>query len=203
MFMKKLKKHIFAVVLSSSAFICPMANADTTDSGFYLTAGIGTGLETDIDGSVNGTNFSAKGRTSFVGGIGLGYDFNNSWRLEAGVTSSSLNYDQVVVAGTTTDIDENVSASGASISVAYDFENDSKITPFIAGTYGIAWADGESATGYGIDFGLSTPLEDTVELWGAVGLGFSPDQKEDIGGVSVNVDGGTEWGFSTGLRIRI
>ena len=42
-----------------------------------------------------------------------------------------------------------------------------------------------------------------MELWGAVGLGFSPDQTEEIGGVSVKVDGGTEWGFSTGLRIRI
>ena len=91
------------------------------------------------------------------------------------------------------------------ISAAYDFENDSKITPYIEGSYVIAWADDvdDSASGYGIAFGLSTPVSDEVELWGAVGLSFSSDQTENVEGISVNVDGGTEWGFSTGLRIRL
>ena len=86
--------------------------------------------------------------------------------------------------------------------------NDSKITPYIEGSYTIAWADDaddsdDSASGYGIAFGLSTPVSDVVELWGAIGLSFSSDQTENVEGVSVNVNGGTEWGFSTGLRIRL
>jgi hypothetical protein len=203
--MKTLKKHLFAVVVSSSAFISPIAIADTSDSGFYLTAGIGTGLETDIDGSINGVNISATGRTTFGGGIGLGYDFDNNWRVEAGVARSTVNFKNVVVGGNASNIEDDVSATGVSISAAYDFENDSKITPYIEGSYIIAWADdaNDSASGYGIDFGLSTPVSDEVELWGAVGLSFSSDQTENIEDISVSVDGGTEWGFSTGLRIRL
>ena len=202
--MKILKRHLLAAaVVSSSALICPIANADKTDSGFYLTAGIGTGLETDVDGSINSTNFSAKGRTTFAGGIGLGYDFDNSWRVEAGVTRSTVNIDQVVLGGTTYNADDNGSGTGVSIAIEYDFENDSKITPFIGGSYGIVWADGDSSTGYGMSFGLSTPVADKVELWGGVGLSFSSEESENINGNLVKTDGGTEWGFSTGLRIRL
>jgi len=203
--MKNLKKHIFAAVVTSSAFMSPIAIADTSDSGFYLTAGIGTGLETDVDGSINGVNISLTGRTTFGGGIGLGYDFDNNWRVEAGVQRSTVNFKNVVVAGNQNNLEDNVDGTGVSISAGYDFENDSKITPYIEGAYIIAWSDDadDSASGYGINFGLSTPVSDEVELWGAVGLSFSPDQTENVEGISVNVDGGTEWSFSTGLRIRL
>ena len=208
--MKNLRKYLLtAALVSSSAFMSPIATADTTatadssDEGFYLTAGIGTGLETDVDGTLNGTAFTAKGRTTFAGGIGLGYDFDNSWRVETRVIRATANVDQVVIGGKTYNVDTNDSATGASISLEYDFENDSKITPFIGGSYGITWVDGNSTTGYGIDFGLSTPIADKVEFWGAVGLGFSSDESETINGNSVKTDGGTEWGFSTGLRIRL
>ena len=202
--MKILKKHLLAAaVVSSSAFMSPIAMSDTSDKGFYLTAGIGTGLETDVDGSVNGTDFTAKGRTTFAGGLGLGYDFDNSWRVEARLVRSTANIDEIVVGGTTYNVDDGGSGTGASIEIAYDFENDSKITPYISGSYGITWVEDNSSTGYGIDFGLSTPVSDKMEFWGAVGLGFSPDDSETISGSLVEVDGGTEWGFSTGLRIKL
>ena len=202
--MKILKNYLFAAaVVSSSAFLSPIAMSDTSDKGFYLTAGIGTGLETDVDGSVDGTDFTAKARTTFAGGLGLGYDFDNNWRVETGVTRTTANIDEVVVGGTTYNIDDNESATGVSIAIEYDFENDSKITPFISGSYGITWVDGDSSTGYGVGFGLSTPTSDNMEFWGAVGLGFSQDDSETISGSLVEVDGGTEWGFSTGLRIKL
>ena len=50
---------------------------------------------------------------------------------------------------------------------------------------------------------MSTPLADKVELWGAVGLGFSSDTTDNINGNTIKVNGGTEWGFSTGLRIKL
>jgi outer membrane protein W len=200
-----MKKHLFAAIVTSSAFMYPIAIADTSDSGFYLTAGIGTGLETDVDGSINGDDFSATGRTTFGGGIGLGYNFDNNWRVEAGVARSTVNFKNVVVAGNQLDLDDNVDATAVLISAAYDFENDSKITPYIEGSYTIAWSDDadDSASGYGLNFGLSTPVSDGVELWGAVGLSFSSDQTENVEGTIINVDGGQEWGFSTGLRIRL
>ena len=53
-----LKKLLILSAISSSALISPIAMADTDDSGFYVTAGIGTGLEQDIDGTIDGSSFS-------------------------------------------------------------------------------------------------------------------------------------------------
>ena len=118
------RKLLIVSAISSSAFISPIAMADTSDSGFYLTAGIGTGLETDVDGSVNGTDFTAKGRTTFDGGLGLGYDFDNRWRVEAGLSRGSLNFKNLVIDGKDFPQEDNESATGLSLSAAYDFEND-------------------------------------------------------------------------------
>ena len=195
-----LKKFLIVSVVSTSAFIAPIAMADI--SGYYLTAGIGTGLETDIDGSINSTDFSASGRTTFAGSLGLGYDFDNRLRIEVGVTSYTADVDSVTVSGTKYDVDE-FDGPGLSVAVAYDFENDSAITPFIAGSYGVSWADdsddSQTFNGYGIDFGLSTPVSDGMELWGSIGLDILPVETIN----SVKYDALTSWGFATGLRIRL
>ena len=197
---KMLKKLLLVSVVSTSAFITPIAMADI--SGYYLTAGIGTGLETDIDGSINSTDFSASGRTTFAGSLGLGYDFDNRLRIEVGVTSYTADVDSVTVSGTKYDVDE-FDGPGLSVAVAYDFENDSAITPFIAGSYGVSWADdsddSQTFNGYGIDFGLSTPVSDGMELWGSIGLDILPVETIN----SVKYDALTSWGFATGLRIRL
>ena len=200
-----LKKILILSAISSSSLMAPIAMADTSDSGFYLTAGVGTGLETDIDSSIDGIDFSATGRTKFSGGFGLGYDFpENNWRVEAGVIRSLSEVDTITVDGSKYDVDENGTATGLSVAVAYDFENDSKITPFIGGSIGRIWAeDVDASTSYGVDFGLSTPVSDNMEFWGAVGLGISTEETNDIDGSSVKTDGCTAWGFSTGLRIRL
>jgi len=202
---KMLKKLLIVSAISSSAFISPVAMADTSDSGFYLTAGIGTGLEHDIDGSIEGTDFSAKGRTTFAGGIGLGYELDSNLRVEAGLIRSTANVDSVTVEGIKYDVDDNGTGTVLSVAVAYDFENDSRITPFVAGSYGIIWEEDadDSSNSFGLDVGLSTPVSDDVELWGAIGLGISQDETNDIDGSSVKTDGTTAWGFSTGLRIRL
>ena len=199
-----LKKLLIVSVISSSAFISPIAIADTSDSGFYLTAGIGTGLETDIDGSIDGIDFSGTGRTTFAGGIGLGYELDSNLRVEAGVIRSTADIDSVTIDGIKYDVDESGNATGLELAVAYDFENDSKITPFVRGSIVRSWAeDVDASTGYGLDVGVSTPVSDNMEFWGAVGLGIETEETEDIDGYSVKTDSATAWGFSTGLRIRL
>ncbi len=199
------KKLLIASAISSSSLISPMAMADTYDSGLYLTAGIGTGLETDIDGSIDGTSFSATGRTTFAGGIGLGYELDSNLRVEAGLSRSKADVDNVTIDGTTYSVDESGTATGLAVGVAYDFENDSRFTPFIGGSYGISWSEDtdESSNSYGIDFGISTSVSDEMELWGAIGLGISQDETDVVDGFTVKSDGTTSWGFSTGLRIRL
>tara|TARA_Y100001968_G_C19410382_1_gene745975 strand:+ start:546 stop:1139 length:594 start_codon:yes stop_codon:yes gene_type:complete len=196
-----LKKVLIFSVISSSALISPIAMADSDDSGFYISAGIGTGLETDIDGSIDGTSFSGTGRTTFSGGIGLGYEFDSNLRIEAGVSRTTADVDSVNVSGINYAVDESGTGNGLGIGVAYDFENGSIFTPFVGASYGISWSDDadDSSNSYGIDFGLSIPVSNNLEVWGAIGLGISPEQTID----SVSYDTSTAWGFSTGLRIRI
>jgi len=196
-----LKKFLILSAITSSAFISPIAMSDTYDSGFYLTAGIGTGLETDIDGSIYGTSFSGTGRTTFSGGIGLGYELDSNLRVEAGISRATADVDSVTVGGTKYAVDESGTGTGVAIGLAYDFENDSIFTPFIGVSYGISWAEDadDSSNSYGIDVGISTPVSDDMEFWGAIGLGIAPEQTID----SVMYDRATSWGFSTGLRIRL
>ena len=202
---KMLKRLLITSVISSSAFISPMAMADTSDSGLYLTAGIGKGLEYDVDGTIDGTAYSATGSTTFAGGLGLGYDFpENNWRVEAGVSRATTDVDSVTLSGTKYEVNENETSTGLSVAVAYDFENDSKITPFVEGSISRSWADDvDASTSYGIGVGLSTPVSDSLELWGSVGVGISEEQTDDVDGYSVKAESATAWGFSTGLRIRL
>jgi len=125
-------------------------------------------------------------------------------RVEAGVLRATANVDSVTVDGIKYDVDESGTSTGLEVAVAYDFENDSKITPFIKGSIVRSWAeDVDASTGYGIDVGVSTPVSDGMEFWGAVGVGIATEETEDIDGYSVKTDSATEWGFSTGLRIRL
>ena len=110
-----LKKVLIFSVISSSALISPIAMADSDDSGFYISAGIGTGLETDIDGSIDGTSFSGTGRTTFSGGIGLGYEFDSNLRIEAGVSRTTADVDSVNVSGINYAVDESGTGNGLGI----------------------------------------------------------------------------------------
>ncbi len=195
-----LRKLLLISAISSSALMSPIAKADTSEPGFYFTAGVGTGLNTDIEGTINGTNFTSSGRTTFAGGLGLGYDFD-TWRVEAAVTRATAEIDSVGIGTIAYDVDESATGTGFSIGIAYDFENDSRFTPFIGGSYQMAWSDDadDSSNSYGLDLGLSTPVSDDIEFWTAIGIGYSPEQTID----SVNFDAATAWGFSTGLRVRI
>ena len=196
-----LKKILILSAISSSAFVSPIAIAEKVDSFFYFTANVGRGIETDIDGSVSETNFSTTSRSTFGGGIGLGYHFDNNLRVESYVSSARAEVDSVTISGTEYSVDENGTGVGVVLAVAYDFENESKITPYIEGSYGISWSDNahNPSTAYGIAFGISSPVAHFTELWGDIGFAITPEQTIN----SVSYDEATAWGFSTGLRIRI
>ena len=196
-----LRKILIVSAISSSAFMSLIAMADSVDSGFYFATSLGTSPETDIDGIINGTRFSTTSRSTFGGGIGLGYDFDNSVRIESYLKSAKAEIDSVKVSGTKYSVDKNGTGVGVALAIAYDFESDSKFTPYIEGSYGINWSDDahDPSVTYGIAFGLSTPVAHFTELWGGIGLAITPKQTIN----SVSYDEATAWGFSTGLRIRI
>ncbi len=196
-----LKKILILSAISSSTFMSPIAIAEIVDSGLYFTASLGRGVETDIDGSIHGTSFSTTSRSTLGGGIGIGYHFDNNLRIESYVSSAKAEVDSVTVSGAKYSVDEHGTGVGVSLAVAYDFENDSKITPYIEGSYGISWSDNahKPSTAYGISLGLSSPVAHFTELWGDIGFAITPEQTIN----SVSYDQATAWGFSTGLRVRI
>ena len=198
-----LRKILIVSAITSSAFISPisMAVAETVDSGLYLTAGIGKGLENDIYGSINGTNFSTTGQITEATEIGIGYELGNNWRFEAKYTKAKADVDSVTVDGTKYDIRMNGTGHGVQFAVAYDLVNNSKFIPYLGGSTLISWSedvDGIS-TSYGVDIGISSPLLDYLEFWGAISLSISPDQTNK----DVSYDGAIGSGISTGLRIRL
>ena len=201
--MEMLRKIFIFSAISSSTFISPisMAIADSVDSGLYLTAGIARGLENDIDGSINGTDFSKKGHITDATGIGIGYELGNNWRFEAKYTKAKSDVDSVTVDETKYEIHMNGTGHGVQFAVAYDLENDSIITPYMGGSTLISWSDDVDgiSTSYGVDIGISAPLFDYLELWGAISLTISPDQTNK----DISYDGAISSGFSTGLRIRL
>ncbi len=46
---EKWSKFLIVSAISTSLLMFPIAMADTSQSGFYFTAGVGTGLENEID----------------------------------------------------------------------------------------------------------------------------------------------------------
>ena len=201
-----LRKILIFALISSPAALSSIAIADTStsgkvNSGLYLTSGVGNGFENNIDGNIGGTDITATGRITFFNEIGIGYYLGNSWRVESGMRLATSDVDNVTVDETEYDIDVNGAGVGVKFSVAYDLENDTKITPYLGVSNTITWSDDVYgiSTLYGVAFGISTPLFDFLDCWGAIDLSISPYQTNK----QVSYDGATTWGFSTGIRVKL
>ena len=139
----KLIAKLFATAAVAASAVTSPAMASP-----YINLGIGTGFGTDIDGDVNGIDFDANARTTVGGGVGLGYEFGNI-RLEGKVTLSTAYIDRVTVGGVKYDVDESGYGWGIGVDLEYDFNNDSKFTPYVGVGVGTSWADDADDNAYG------------------------------------------------------
>ncbi len=200
--MKFISKLLFATTFAASAFVCPNAFADTDNkSGTYISAGIGTGFGTQVNGTIKGVGFSSDATTTFSGVIGLGYDFGNNWRVQGSYGRLTADVDTVTVRGRVYDVDESGSGSLLGLGVAYDFDINSNWTPYVGVSVSQAWADdaGDSSSGYGFTLGASRDISESVEFFAALSLGLTPEQHID--GVDYNAT--SELGIGTGIRVRL
>ena len=183
--------------LFAAAAVAASAVASPAMAGPYVNLGIGTGFGTDIDGDVNGFDFSAEGRTTFGGGVGIGYDFGNI-RLEGKVTRSTADIDSVTVGGVKFDVDESGSAWGIGADLEYDFNNDSKFTPYLGVGVGTSWADDADDNAYGFSAigGIAFAYGPNLDIYGEIVYGFSPAQEID----GIDFDSNGEFGAVVGLR---
>ena len=197
-FMKFFTKLFAAAAVTAAAIASP---AVAGEAGPYINVGIGTGFGTEVEGSISGIDFEADGRTTFGGGIGLGYDFGNNWRLEGNVSRSTSDVDSVTVGGLKYDVDESASGWGFGIDLEYDFPNDSKYTPYVGAGVGISRADDsdDNAYGFSVVAGVAYEANDTTDVYAEIGYGLSPEQ--DIDGVDYDASG--EFGATIGLRFAL
>ena len=68
----------FAIAAISVAAIASPASAG--EAGPYVTANVGTGFNTETTGEVSGIDIEADSRTTFMGGVGFGYDTGSNLR---------------------------------------------------------------------------------------------------------------------------
>ena len=183
--------------LFAAAAVTAAAVASPAMAGPYVNIGIGTGFGADIDGDINGIDFEADARTTVGGGIGLGYDFGNI-RLEGKVTRSTSDVDSVSASGLKYDVDESGSGWGIGVDLEYDFNNESKFTPYIGAGAGISWADDADDNAYGFSAiaGVAYAASEKVDIYGEIAYGFTPDQEID----DIDYDSKGEFGATIGLR---
>jgi len=197
-FMKFFTKLFAAAAVTATAIASP---AVAGEAGPYINVGIGTGFGSEVEGSISGTDFEADGRTTIGGGVGLGYDFGNNWRLEGTVVRSTADVDSVTVGGVKYDVDESGSGWGVGVDLEYDFSNDTKYTPYVGAGVGISRADDsdDNAYGFSVVAGVAYEANDTTDVYAEIGYGFSPEQ--DIDGVDYDASG--EFGATIGLRFAL
>ena len=152
-----------ALATIGAAAIGSHAFAGEKDKGFYATSSVGY---SKIEEFPNFFNQSVNFDEGVGFDIGLGYDFGNNWRLEA-------TWDRVVSPGTTTaGRTGNVDTifDGFLASAYYDFDNDSKWTPYLGGSVGTVdiEIDGGNADSfyYGIQAGVSYEASEDFDIFG-------------------------------------
>ena len=191
-------KTLAVAALSVAAIASP---ASAEEAGFYVTAGVGTGFNSEISGEISGIDFDADGRTTIEGGVGLGYDTGENIRVELGVVRSSADADSVTILGNKFDVDESGEAWSVGTRFFYDFANDSEFTPFVGSGVSLSWGEDSDDTSYSIPViaGVSYEATEAVDIYGQVSYEMSPAQ--DIDGVDLDFNGA--FGVSMGIRFSL
>ena len=133
-----MNKFLLSAATVSFMMAVPSLAAAQDDAGWYLRGNLGYGTHTDIDitGDVVGDTESEGNAT---GSVGLGYDFDNNWRLEADAAQLFTNLGAI-------DSFPNSSAkletTTAMLNAIYDFDSFGKWEPYVGAGVGIVRGSG-------------------------------------------------------------
>jgi opacity protein-like surface antigen len=191
-------KSLAVAALSVAAIASP---ASAEEAGLYITAGVGTGFNSEISGEISGTDFDADGRTTVQGGIGLGYDTGENIRVELGVSRSNADIDSVKISGVKYDVDQTGESWSVGTRFFYDFANDSEFTPFVGTGVNLSWGDDSDDRTYSIPViaGVSYEATEAVDIFGQVSYAMAPAQ--DVDGVDFDFNGA--FGVAMGIRFAL
>ena len=184
----------FAIAAISVAAIASPASAG--EAGPYVTANVGTGFNTETTGEVSGIDIEADSRTTFMGGVGFGYDTGSNLRTEVGVSYGTADVDNVRVAGRNYDVDESRDGWSVGTRIFYDFANDSDFTPFVGTGVELNWSDSSVVYAIPVVAGVSYEATESVDVFGQLTYAMAPAQ--DVSGVDYDFNSA----FSVQMGIR-
>lgn len=184
----------FAIAAISVAAIASPASAG--EAGPYVTANLGTGFNTETTGEVSGIDLEADSRTTFMGGVGFGYDTGSNLRTEVGVSYATADVDNVRVAGRNYDVDESGDGWSVGTRIFYDFANDSDFTPFVGTGVELNWSDSSVVYAIPVVAGVSYEATESVDVFGQLTYAMAPAQ--DVSGVDYDFNSA----FSVQMGIR-
>ena len=169
--MKLFTKLVAAAAVAAATISAP-AMAD--DKGIYATGSFGFNQANDIDIDVTGgTDYTIEPDSGIAFDLGIGYDFGENFRLEA--TWDRILSDE----GNRTDsgkYDNDTTVDSYLASLYYDFDTNSKWSPFVGlsvgsttASFGGVTADEQASSfSYGVQAGVSYVATEEIDVFGKI-----------------------------------
>ena len=117
-----------------------LAHAQQYEQGPYIGLSAGYLWVSDVDGDVSGTDVDVEYDDGFDIGVQLGYK-QWIWRFEAEFEYGQSGYESIEALGSSADVDGDFDILRWTGSIYYDFDNQSKFTPYFGGGIGAAYID--------------------------------------------------------------
>ena len=169
--MKLFTKLAAAAAVAAATISAP---AMAGEKGFYATGSFGFNQANDIDVDViSGTDYTIEPDSGVALDLGVGYDFGDNFRLEA-------TWDRMISnEGNRTDTgkyDNDTTVDSYLASLYYDFNTNSKWSPFVGlsigsttASFGGVTADEQASSfSYGVQAGVSYEASEEIDVFGKI-----------------------------------
>ena len=127
-----MKKFLLAAAAVSA--LCASQSFAGDDSGWYLRGNAGVGAHTDADFDQSILRGDIESKANLAGSLGVGYEFDNNWRVELDGDSLWTDMGQV---GNNPGSYAKLRTNSAMINAIYDFEDYGKFEPFVGAGIGL------------------------------------------------------------------
>jgi OOP family OmpA-OmpF porin len=153
-----------------AAVIAGASGAAQATEGWYGRADVGYSLDSTVDGTVDGENFSGDLKSDWMGALGLGYAFANGFRTEGELAYRYNDWEGEIDTAPSTGYARSWSAMA---NLFYDFNRGSSIEPYVG--IGV----GAARVGAGID-GIGSDQDTVLAYQAMAGIAFGISEQLDL-----------------------
>lgn len=145
-------KKLFLITTATFALLALPTVSHADDTGWYVRGNVGAGVNSDMDfeGDLTG---DIQAVANGAGSLGLGYEFDNNWRLEA---DGAQMWNRTGLIGQTNNTRSSLRTSALMLNAIYDFDDFGRWEPYLGA--GIGMVQGSvSASAQELPFGFGNP----------------------------------------------